>query len=105
MPKHKKKDEGTIDITSFFDIKEKDKESKEIKITLDKELEKTIYEKILSSKKITKSKLYEWSKSTGISQVILYKILQSLLKKNMIKREFSEEDQELVFITVTNNNP
>ncbi len=99
MSRHKKKIEKTIDITSFFRQTEQQEEKREKKEEIfDQETEKIIYDKIRNSKKISRSKLYEWSKNNKIPQATLYRILQTLIRKNMIKRQFSDEDQEIVFI-------
>ncbi|OYT31418.1 MAG: hypothetical protein B6U94_03120 [Thermofilum sp. ex4484_79] len=96
MPRHnRKKNESSVDITAFFDISKK--EIKETVLEVDTELEKKILEFITSSRIITRSKLYDWSKKNRIPPALLYKALQSLLRKKIIKREFSNEHQEIVF--------
>lgn len=50
--------------------------------------------------KVTKSELYEWAKGKGLTPVALYKVLARLVGEKVLRKEFDEEAEELVYVLV-----
>ncbi len=60
-------------------------------------LEAEVLSLIRASGAITKSKLWSWAKRRGIRPVDLYRALQSLQAKGLVKKGFDAQSEELVY--------
>ncbi len=106
--KRRERGEKDIDITSFFQPRPKEEE-KEKRVAKDKIGEKELEEVIeeiykyisISTGGVTKSRLYQWAKSRGISQAMLYNSLQKLISSGRVKRVFDDSREEYAYIPVS----
>ncbi len=48
--------------------------------------------------KVAKSELYEWTKDKGLTPAALYKVLARLVGEKVLRKEFDEEAEELVYV-------
>ena len=109
LGKRKRREESKVDITSFLfesqeEIVKGDKESEAKAIVnvlvVDNDIETQLINFIRSQGKVEKSKVYRWSKEKEITPASLYKALVSLERKGLIRKEFDESVEELVYIAV-----
>ena len=96
MKKKREKEEGFRDITSFFAEEERPTKPVKSAANID-EIERLVHDYISSRGSVTKSELYKWVKERRLPLADFYKALRSLLSRSEIKKEFSEEREEIVY--------
>jgi len=97
MESEGKKRKLSLDITSFFEEERKEEVVKGKEVEEISDIESQLYDFLCSSSVASKSEVYSWAKRNKIPPVKLYRAIQSLLLKSVIKREFDEERAEIVY--------
>lgn len=105
MVKRKKREEQTRDILSFLESEESGENHAELprdtisaEGTVPRGLEAELLSLIKASGGMPKSRLWRWAKERKVRPVDLYRALQTLQMKGLVKRSFSSELEEIVYI-------
>ncbi|RLE88310.1 MAG: hypothetical protein DRJ96_00200 [Thermoprotei archaeon] len=92
MPSKRRRSEEAGDLLSFLGVGE------EKPVAREEAGERAVLSYIRGrGGRVRRSELYAWAKRRGITPAVLYKSLMKLMEEGVLRREFDESSEEVVY--------